>query len=370
VQRPATLRHVGLHALVYVDDAVPADLMDAHDAAALARRFDTQVYSRVRTLYGSESDLDGNGRVILFLTPLVNQWVRPEECRPQIGWSGVAGYFDPADLSDAPLSNRGEILYLMVPDPQGRFACATESKQKELDDLVGVAAHELTHAISFNERHLLRNLPAHDDWLEEALAHYAEIELGMPVLARGQINHFLRNRSARTSLTGTDAEEEFMRGAATLFVARLVERFGTDVLARLVTHPGGSIASVEGATGEPFARLFHDWSLALYNDIYPIAGLAPRFASLPLGEWVEARFGPMGQASRIAAAHRDPYGGGSYHALGPYGATAQGLTGVVSMKNASVTYLVVSGTRGSPAATIRFTAPTSARLQVAAVRIE
>ena len=368
VQRSATLKHAGLHALVYVDDAVPADLVAASDAAALAQRFDTQVYSRVRALYGSESDLDANGRVILFLTPLVNQWVRPEECRAQIGWSGIAGYFDPGDLSGAPLSNGGEILYLMVPDPQGRFACATDTQQKKLDALVGVAGHELTHAIAFNQRHLRRDLPVQDDWLEEALAHRAEIELGMPVLARGQVSHYLRNRSAHTSLVGTDTEEEFMRGAATLFVSRLVERFGTGVLNRLVTGPGVGVAAVEGATGESFARLFHDWSLALYNDVYPVPGLAPRFTSLPLREWVEARFGPMGQASRNAAAHRDPYGGGAYYALGPYGGTAQGVTGTVSMKNASVTYLVVSGTRASSSVTIRFAAPASARLQVAAVR--
>ena len=370
VQRPATLKHAGLHALVYVDDAVPAALVDAGDAAALAQRFEAQVYPRVRALYGSESDLDANSRVMLFLTPLVNQWVRPEECRPEIGWSGIAGYFDHADMSDAPFSNRGEILYLMVPDPQGQFACATDTKQKELDDLVGVTAHELTHAIAFNERHFRRNLPVQEDWLEEALAHYAEIELGMPVLARGQINHYLRNRSAHTSLTGTDAAEAFMRGAATLFVARLVERFGRDVLGRLVTGPGVGVATVEGATGEPFAGLFHDWSLALYNDVYPVPSLAPRFSSLDLRAWVEARFGPMRQAQRDAVAYRDPYGGGVYHALGPYSGEAQRLTGTVTMKNASVVYVVVTGGKGAGKVNVRFAAPASAKLQVAAVRIE
>jgi hypothetical protein len=82
------LRYAGAHVLVYEDRAAPEPL----DPAALQRLgdlFDRTLYELGVTAFGAESDIDGNGRVIVYLTPVVNalttqRAVRPRRLRPRL----------------------------------------------------------------------------------------------------------------------------------------------------------------------------------------------------------------------------------------------------------------------------------------------
>ncbi|MBW3660441.1 MAG: hypothetical protein KY397_02255 [Gemmatimonadetes bacterium] len=341
VERPARLAYEGVHSLVYVDVEVPAGDFPTDAARDLGQSFDRSVYDRIRGVFGEESDLDGNGKVVVLLTPIVNAQTSPK--------GRVYGFFMPGDLADFQYGNGGEIFYLLAPDPSGRFGPATPTADGMRDPLVAVAAHEFVHMISANQRRLARRLPTQAYWLEEGLAHFGELVVDR--LSAGNILGFLSEGTTGISLVGSDV---LTRGASTLFVVRLDERFGRGVVGRLVSGQGVGTATVETVTGEAFGESFHDWSVALHNELYPVAGISQTFGTLDLEALYRDRLGSP-QAT---------------NALGRVGARvpAEGSKHAVPMLGGTVAYVVVRSER-SGALDLGYRAPTSADLQVAAIRI-
>jgi hypothetical protein len=76
----ARLRHAGPNVLLYEDRASPAPL-DEREAQRLGALFDGELYPFTVDVFGTESDVDGNGRVIVLLTPVVNALV-PRRAAP------------------------------------------------------------------------------------------------------------------------------------------------------------------------------------------------------------------------------------------------------------------------------------------------
>ena len=88
----AGLRFILPHTLVYVDEDAPSGGFREEDLAALALEFDDAIYPTVTGVFGSESDLDQNDRVIILFTPAVNRLTAP-------GSDGyVGGFFYGLDL--------------------------------------------------------------------------------------------------------------------------------------------------------------------------------------------------------------------------------------------------------------------------------
>ncbi|MDX1661401.1 MAG: hypothetical protein R3326_06385 [Gemmatimonadota bacterium] len=340
-ERPARLVHDGDHSLVYVDADVSVEDFPDAEARELGEAFDRSVYDRIREVYGAESDLDGNGRAIVLLTPIVNAQASAK--------GRVYGFFMPADLSDFRYSNRGEVFYLLVPDPTGRYGPATPSADRMRESLLGVAAHEFVHMISANQRLVKRRLPAQDYWLEEGLAHFGELVVDR--LSAGNILGFLSEGSMDVSLVGS---EVLTRGASTLFVTRLAERFGRGVIGDLVIGPGVGPATVESATGSPYPESFHDWALALHNEIYPVAEIPETFESLDLAGLYGRHVGSPWATNALGRLEAGP-GGSSEETL--------------RMRGGSVAYVVVRSDRGPTATDFRYRVPSSADLQIAVVRI-
>lgn len=342
VERPARLAHEGAHSLIYVDVDVSTDDFPEAEARALGEAFDRSVYDRIRSVYGKESDLDGNGRAIVLLTPIVNAQASPK--------GRVYGFFMPGDLSDFQYSNHGEIFYLLVPDPAGRFGPATATANRMRESLVGVAAHEFVHMISANQRLVERRLPRQEYWLEEGLAHFGEMVVDR--LAAGNILAYLSDGTTRTSLVGS---EVLTRGASTLFVTRLAERFGTGVIGRLMIGGGTGSGTVKAATGRPYAEAFHDWSLSLHNELYPVSGIQETFETLDLARLYGDHVGPPGSTNAL----------GRVEARVPDGTSAE----ILRMRGGSVAYVVVRSDGGPGEVDVDYLAPASAALQVATVRI-
>ena len=115
----ASLKYIGPHLLLYVD-STGRGFSDA-DNAALGKLFDTDLYPIDVNAFGSESDVDGNGRVIVLFTPVVNALVDAQDC----GRTGyVAGFFYGNDLLTGNAnSNKAEIFYAYVPDSLGVYSC-------------------------------------------------------------------------------------------------------------------------------------------------------------------------------------------------------------------------------------------------------
>jgi hypothetical protein len=298
----ARLRYAGTNILLYEDVASPAPMLDI-TATALGDLIDRTLYPIDVEAFGSESDIDANGRVIVLLSPLVNAITPVGQC----GAGGfVPGFFYGIDLDTRHRnSNRGEIFYAIVPDPRGERSCP-----RRLEDVLAVLPptflHEFQHMISYNQHVLVRRGAAEATWLNEGLSHMAE-ELGaryydarypapagrttpaqlLPDSAVPFLRANLDNASlflATTPFRSVVAFRDFgtleERGAAWLFIRWLVAQKGDRVLSRLVQSGLRGGQNVESAAGEPFAALFGDFALALYADSIPgvaRAAVSPRF---------------------------------------------------------------------------------------------
>jgi hypothetical protein len=284
----ARLRFVGSNVLIYEDRATPVAL----DSVAV-RRFgallDGTLHPLDVELFGAESDVDGNGRVIVLLTPIVNALTTAAQC----GAEGfVRGFFNGADLGTrSQNSNRAEILYVMVPDPNGTRSCA-HPVSEVVRQLPSTFLHEFQHMISYNQKVLVRRTSDESTWLNEGLSHMAE-EMGgrlferrypapqgrglptqlLPDSAipfyRGDIDNALLYLGAPaqhsvSAFDGLGSLEE--RGASWLFLRWLMAQKGEAILGRLVQSPRTGRRNVEEVAGEPFAALFGDFVIALAAD--------------------------------------------------------------------------------------------------------
>jgi hypothetical protein len=284
----ARLRYVGANVLVYEDRVTPVAL-DSLAMHRFGRLLDGTLHALDVELFGAESDVDGNGRVIVLLTPIVNALTTSAQC----GSEGfVRGFFNGTDLGTrSQNSNRAEILYVMVPDPNGTRSCPHFTNEV-VRQLPSTFLHEFQHMISYNQHVLVRRGEDETTWLNEGLSHLAE-EMGgrlferrypapqgrglptqlLPDSAipfyRGDIDNALLYLGAPathsvSAFDGLGSLEE--RGASWLFLRWLMAQKGESILGRLVQSPRTGRRNVEEVAGEPFPVLFGDFVIALAAD--------------------------------------------------------------------------------------------------------
>ncbi|OLC09062.1 MAG: hypothetical protein AUH42_00035 [Gemmatimonadetes bacterium 13_1_40CM_70_11] len=88
----AVARKVGQHIAIFTDTGAPKPGLSATDLDTLRSVFDSVLYPTDTSAFGRESDIDGNGVVIVLLTNTVNKMV--QDCS-----SGyVAGFFFGGDI--------------------------------------------------------------------------------------------------------------------------------------------------------------------------------------------------------------------------------------------------------------------------------
>jgi hypothetical protein len=296
------LRFLGKHLGIYMDTSTATSMTD-DQLAKLGKLFDDDLYPTNVAAFGPESDIDRNERVLVFMTPRVNSLVAAADCG-QKGY--VSGFFYGRDLVPAlPNSNEGEIFYSLVPDPAARYSCS-HATFDVTRSIPGVFIHEFQHMISFYHHAIARGGEAEATWLNEGLSHIAE-EMGsrlfeqrypapfgrstpsqlFPDSASGFISPQMLNAyiylsnpgdHSVTTFAGSGSIEE--RGAAWLFLRWLGDQKGDQVFRQLVQTSQTGVANIEARAGEPFARLFGDFSVTLFTD--SIVGLprdvvAPRY---------------------------------------------------------------------------------------------
>jgi hypothetical protein len=271
----ASVRLVGSQAVLYVDDAAPPGGFSDGDLAVFSSTFDEFIHPTVTRAFGVPSDLDANERVVILFTPAVNRLTPPQSD------GFIGGFFYGLDLLQREGSNRGEIFYAMVPDPEGRFS-DPRPRDLALRVIPSILAHEFQHMVHFNERVLKRGAAGSEAlWLAEGMAQMAE-ELVARALEKAALwgvaeEHRSGNRTrARKYLadpsavslivaTGQGSLEE--RGAGWLYVLFLWDVAGGDeVLGRLTRTTLTGAANVAAATGRPWTAVFADWTAALYAD--------------------------------------------------------------------------------------------------------
>ena len=168
---------VTARAIVVADTGNPAGGFSDADYGRFATAYDTLIAPVEDANFGTPTDIDANGKVVLFFTRAVN------ELSPPDGISYVAGYFNPRDLlpkyysgqAYCPSSNERELFYMPVPDPDG-VVNGTKMSFGLIDSLtIGTLAHENQHLVNFGRRLYVNNAFVDEDpWLNEGLSDIAE----------------------------------------------------------------------------------------------------------------------------------------------------------------------------------------------------
>ncbi len=256
----ADLKYEGTYTLLYVDqNTTPTQLSDA-EAEEIGIVFDSSIHPTNRTAFGSESDINTDGKVAILMSPVINAM----PCSGCI----ILGFFNPTDLLPSlvnPACTNGmEIFYTLVPDPS---LGGVDWKERSIASIKGTLAHEFQHMILYNYRILVYGdgfigTYMEELWLNEGLSHMAEDLNGFYADNIGRANLFLAG-PWDTKLTFQEDDNVENRGAVYLFLRLLGDRFGEGIYRHLVQSHYSGTANMERATGTGFLELFGDWSAAL-----------------------------------------------------------------------------------------------------------
>ena len=299
VIRQARVGAVTERAILVTDVANPTGGLTDAELLAFGREFDQQIYPLDTQYFGTPTDLDANGRVIIAFTREVNALTPPGS-----GGGYVGGFFFAGDLfplqatarqGACPRSNVGEIFYLLAPDPAGAVNGNRRSRELVLQSAAGTIAHELEHLINASRRIFVNDAEEFEDaWLDEALAHSAEeinfyaasglsprrnltlAQISAPPVANAVDRYMLDNFGRyltyleapdSNSVIGPDLLET--RGGSWAFLRYAADRKGTGdqpfFFSLVNSKRTGleNLSQVIGATGLDWVQ---DWTMAVYTD--------------------------------------------------------------------------------------------------------
>jgi hypothetical protein len=279
---PARVRAVGQRFAIAEDLALGGFVDDAA-YTSLLQELDDIVFPVDSAYFGPPADLDGNERVWVFFTGIVNRVTPPGSS------TFVAGFFNPSDLADqadCAASNQGEVLYLLAADPGGAFSDPV-TPAFAMSNARGTTAHEFQHLLAAEQRVVLNDgtlfVDLEEAWLSEGLAHTAETVAGLrfqglstranlsfPTLAGAtsafnayhlanfrRLGEYLADPTGTLALgnpTGDDPgglPSLRMRGFGWLFLRWLADHFGPESPAGIVPGSGEEALFRELTEGGP-----------------------------------------------------------------------------------------------------------------------
>jgi hypothetical protein len=224
---------VGRQAVIWADTTHPTSLDQA---------FVAQFRDDFEQVFGTEPDLDHDGRIQLVFTRLTRE-------------RGVA-FFSACDLSSqlhgCSGSNQGEYLYLTPPD-------AIKPPYNTPNAIKEILAHEIAHLLHFNRKVLRNHL---DRWEDPVYASEGIGALAQDVIGYQAGNLYVTRAALdgidRFSLTplvsGAEPKAErdgVLRGGAYLFIRYLYDRAGGDVAQGLEIQTRGGPAFLRALIDSP-----------------------------------------------------------------------------------------------------------------------
>ncbi len=235
------------------DEVDPANPRSPEFYAWLLDCWEAVVLPELTVLFGEIKDVDGDGKLSICLTTRLAELPR--------NGSPVEGLTQSHDFQrelPRPFSNQADVLFLsrdLQPSPQA----------------AAVLAHEAAHLAVFSRRYELdpNGFSPEDDWLNEGLAHFAEVQCtGSRTNLADRIAAFEGN-SATSPLVVVDAQRQGFwrdpgsRGAAWSFLNWLAEIHGPELMTRFATHPEVGCRKIEAVLQQPFSEIFRHWSVAM-----------------------------------------------------------------------------------------------------------
>ncbi|MEH7097838.1 Ig-like domain-containing protein, partial [Neobacillus vireti] len=230
------------------------------DAAKLGQEFDNKIYSTVVNNFGSESDVDHDGKVNILCYDI------------QDGFSGsggyVAGYFGAADLYNISYSNQSEIFYIDTYPAMGM------SSTKDVSGAYSTLAHEFQHMVNYNENVLIEGNSDMDTWLDEGLSMAAEqIYLGTGLSDR--IDYYNNSSSIQNghSLLYWDYSGDVLSNYALSYLfaqyIKVQANQGDKIFKEILTDPNSDYKAIEDVAKKyissdlTFGKLMTDFRMAL-----------------------------------------------------------------------------------------------------------
>lgn len=372
----ARVAAVSERAVVWADvtPSHPATL-DMTFVAGLLRVFDATILPRERAVFGTESDVDGDGRVALVFSPLLAQ-NNHQAFFWQCDLLGMPGCSGPGGSE----SNRVEAVYLAPPDmlspPYNTPAAVNE-----------IVAHEVGHVIHFGRKVLRNRLTSWSDSVAmiEGFGGFAQDVIGFQLdglratkVALDQVDRFSMADVLADGADYDPVRKASLRGGAYLFVRWLYDRAGGD------EAPADGTIAHRG--GPALLRALLDAPTSVASSLRAVAGLNSADVAMDFYTALAAsnRESGGGVAAanacfRYGAVATDPVtarprGADLYStfegvmARGP--ATQMAATADGSLRHGGVEYLQVDATAGAAelAVTVRADAPAAARVRVLRVR--
>lgn len=371
----AKLAYAGATTWLYVDTLAPAAGFTAAQLQTMGQYFDQVLFPIDTAAFGPPSDVDGNGHIIVLMSPTVNA----DTPRAQCNSSGfVAGFINEEDFngpSDVN-SNQGEIFYSIAPDPDAQYSCA-HTVSDLMNSVPATFLHETEHLINYAQHVVVRGGASGESWADEGLAIVAE-ELGsryyedrcpppacrtsaaqlFPDSSQGFVSGFLYDSYQFALLPDTasltmhdDGEDGFSwRGGEWLLMRYLADQLGSNFTRRFITGPSSAITTIEQLTGLSYATVMANFAIALYADSLP--GLARttapsvnRFSSRNLRQMWARLYVTSGGASDV------PFS----MPIQLFPVSADTSTAVMSP--GAMTYFKLTTTSSSTNVTVRFAAP-------------
>lgn len=285
-----TLAATGTHCLVYLDAS--GSVLVASDAENIAAWFDGVRATLATACWDGvnahqqypEGNIDGQPKVIIFLTPQINQGVT----------SGLVtlGYFFPRDKNPALTHSAGtEVIYFW-----DQWAKADPA------DFKGVLAHEYQHMVYHNQKGA-RGV----DWINEGLSVWSQQVAGYGFTQKmstplSQVAAYLNGPNATSLNHWPESGGLESYGVSYLFIQYLYERCGGYSAIRALEYDNGQSGfpdittsllnnAVPATTG--VEGFFNEFALAMYCDELALSASLPgfsaeahRFRDLSLRGWV------------------------------------------------------------------------------------
>jgi len=214
---------VGEHAVIWADTTHPTTLDQAF-VLQFRDDFERVILPRARQVFGTEPDLDHDGRIQLVFTSLTRE-------------SGVA-FFSACDLAEqlegCAGSNHGEYLYLTPPD-------AIAPPYNTPNAIKEILAHEVAHLLHFQRKVLRNQLASWQDgvYLSEGIGALAQdvtgYQAGNLYVTRAALDGIDQFSLSDVLHTPRDVDRKrqgskqgILRGGGYLFVRYLYDRAGGD----------------------------------------------------------------------------------------------------------------------------------------------
>lgn len=240
-------------ARVYVDLQDAEGRVSWREAETIASRLAEVALPVVEGWLGPITDVDGDGSLSVLVTSAVEQL-------PQ-GRDPLRAFVRSSDLAAGPQSG--------ARSPNGPLDIIYLNANRLGDSgLDGILAHEATHLAVFCRRRDA-GLPLRaEEWIDEGLAHAVEW------LGTGESGNLERRWAAFDAAPHAAALEvnrgagnpawrrAECRGATARFFTHLIQQQGVRSLPRIATATTTGRDALAEATGQPFADLFRDWTMA------------------------------------------------------------------------------------------------------------